>query len=262
MKYFGAVKLGVKELLAYRFEVTFWGIIALFHLAIWYFIWRAVFSHTGTEIIGGFSFKQMMGYYVISMIVDYMTFSGIDNDITEGVRTGTLFKDVIRPFNLYYMYFSEHFGYKLLAAGLQGIPLALVAIFLAGVTTTPVYLLLFFISLAFALVLKFSFSYLFGLLAFWLTKTSGLFRIKNGIQNFLQGVIIPLSLFPAGVQAALAFLPFPYMVFVPTQIFLQKYTLTESLVKIGIQIIWVLALLAIISYVWQRARKRFEVVGT
>ncbi len=262
MKYFGAVKLGIKEILAYRFEVTFWGIIALFHLAIWYFIWQAVFSHSGTNIIGGFSFKQMMGYYVVSVIVDYMTFSGIEADITESVRTGTLFKNVIRPFNLYYMYFSQHFGYKLLAAAVQGIPLALVAIFLAGVTTTPIYLLLFFISLAFAFLLKFSFSYLFGLSAFWLTKTSGLFRIKNGVQNFLQGAVMPLSLFPAGFQAVLAFLPFPYMVFVPTQIFLQKYTLIESLAKIGIQIIWVLALLIIINYVWQRARKRFEVVGT
>ncbi len=262
MRYIAAIKLGLKEILAYRFEVSFWGIIALMHLAVWYFVWSAVFGYAGTTVIRGFTFQQMMGYYIASIAVDHFTFTDVDQDITESVRTGTLFKDIIRPFNIFLTYISQNVGYKILVAITQGIPLALIAIFVVGIKTTPIHFVLFMVSLALAFLLKFSFAYLFGMAAFWLTKTGGLFRIKNGVQKFLAGAVMPLSLFPAGAQAVFAFLPFQYMTFVSVQILLQKYTIAESIIKILIQILWIVIFYAIVSYVWQKARKRFEVVGT
>ncbi|MBI2041228.1 MAG: ABC-2 family transporter protein [DPANN group archaeon] len=262
MKYLGAVRLGLKEAISYRFETAIYGVVAFIRIGIWYVIWGAVFAAMGAETIRGFTLSGMINYYVLAAIISWFTWSYIDSDITEGVRNGSLIIDVLRPVKFFFLYLSIIAGHKIMRIFVQAIPMALVAVLLFKLSTSPIYFFLFVISILIAMFIAFSFSYLFGLSAFWLTKTGGLFRIRRGVQGLLEGQLVPLSLFPAGLQSIFAFLPFQYMMFVPAQIFLQKFTLAESLEKITLQLIWAIIIYSLAAIAWRRARKRFEAVGT
>ena len=208
MKYLSTVKFGIRESLAYRFEIILWFLIAVANIVVVYFLWQAIFSINGAAQIRGFTFDGMMAYYVIAIIVSWLTFNNLEMDFAEHVRTGALFNRIIRPASLCWQYILWRLGDRVISILLQSIPMALIAILIFNLTTTSTYFILFLISLTLAVFLSFLFSFLFGMSAFWLIKIGGLVRIKTGIEDLVSGFIIPLTFFPAKVQTLLAFLPF------------------------------------------------------
>jgi ABC-type uncharacterized transport system permease subunit len=65
----GIIKSGFKLGLAYRFHF-FVGLIRIpIALVIYYFLWASIYAYNSTPVIKGFTFQDMITYYVMSMIV-------------------------------------------------------------------------------------------------------------------------------------------------------------------------------------------------
>lgn len=72
------------------------------------------------------------------------------------------------------------------------------------------------------MVLAFEFDFAIALLAFWLVQANAFKYMLQYVVFFFAGALLPLDLFPKAIEAIANVLPFRYLAFFPSQIFLEK----------------------------------------
>ena len=99
------------------------------------------------------------------------------------------------------------------------------------------------------------------MIAFFTTYIFGMLMAKDALLSFLTGQLIPISLFPLGVQKVFEYLPFSSMVYTPVMIYLGKYTGQELVFVLVRQFVWVVLLYILGSIIWNKVTKRLVVLG-
>jgi len=255
-------RISFKELLAYRFEVATWVFIGPISLAVYYFLWKAIYSYTGVDVIKGYTFNELISYYILIQLAGMFVWTALDSKISEFVRRGTLVVRLARPITLFKSMFLEEIGGLGFVAAVQAAPLLAIGAAFFGLKFTGwLPLTLAALSFALAVILNIIFVFFVGLSAFWVTRYSGIKHVRNGIVVFLGGGVIPLAYFPKIWQNIFNFLPFQYMLYVPIQIYLGKYVGLSALYVIAAQIFWIAFFYALIQLVWARAMAHFSAVG-
>lgn len=261
-KEFEIFKIGILNKVVYRFDTLIWALSMPLFFLVYYFLWHAVFSYTGQELIRGFTLNSMLLYFLISTAVGTLTYCFVDEKLAEDVRRGTLAPQLMRPISYLKYQFLQDVGDRVFASTAELVPMLIIALFLIDITfPSLLYFGLFVCSLILTLLLVYFFTYFFGLITFWVKQYRGLRRIRDGIAWVLSGAAMPLALFPPAIITISHFLPFQYMRYVPVQIFLEHYTLSETFRLILIQFTWVIIFYLLIRLVWARALKTYSGVG-
>jgi ABC-2 type transport system permease protein len=73
--------------------------------------------------------------------------------------------------------------------------------------------------------------------------------------------MFPLDLLPAPVFHALKFLPFYYQMYFPAAIFTGRLSFADAESGLGLELGWVLVLLALTEFLWRRGLRRHTAVG-
>lgn len=255
----GLANVGIKIAMRYRWEAIASVFTTPISLIIYYFLWKSVFAYTGAPVIRGFTFPEMVSYYVLSMIVGFVTWSEVDKWIENDLIHGWMVRGMLLPIGIVPWYLSFETGINAYNLISQMIPVFLIGIIFFSLPLVPIInLAAFALSLVLAFLIYFGMAYLLGLGAFWMRRITGLRRVRRTLIAFLGGSFIPLAFFPAGLQTISHFLPFEYARSVPILIYLQRAPLVQSL---AIQLIWVIVLYIIIHFIAKRAMKRFVSVG-
>jgi len=261
--YCAQLLMGFKTALRYRFNFVVSLLTVPLSVLIYYFLWSSVFAYTGKAVIRGFSFEEMIGYYVVSMIVGMFVWVDIDKWIAEDIRKGNLIVDLLRPMT----YIAQCVWFEI-GINSFGILLNLVPVFIIGfvffnLAVAPLHVFgIFFVSLALGFMIAFLMSFLVGLTAFWFKEIAGLRRVRRTLTVFLSGGMIPLTFFPESLQRVFEFLPFQYIRYTAINVYLQKYSLPGMFVQLAIQLIWVLVLYWIVYALWNIAVRKFSGEGT
>jgi ABC-2 type transport system permease protein len=261
-----ARKYGWVGLTAARSNVAYLGEVAtriIFLSVILYIflqLWRVTYAETGAAQLGGLTLAQMLWYLMMTEAIT-LSVPNVGIDVDQDVRTGALAIQLIRPISypLYRLW---------TALGEQAVRLimnvavgtVLVLLLVGPISFSIDGLLIFLLSVPFALVLTFLGPFLIGLFAFWLEDTSGLRLIYSRGAMILGGMLIPLELFPEALQAILRALPFASMVYGPARLFVKPDLafLADLLVRQGIAIVIYGILVAI---VYRSAVKRINANG-
>ncbi|HIH14088.1 MAG TPA: hypothetical protein HA224_02425 [Nanoarchaeota archaeon] len=258
----GAAKLGIKEAAVWKFDMLVWIIISLVSLGTYYLLWTAVYGFSGQGVIAGYSLRELITYFVLSEIVQTLTWTSIIMDLSQKIRRGTLITQLARPINFLYYHFWMNFGSRGLQFLIYCIPMVLIGALLFGMKFTGwTNLALFSASAGLAMVLNFALSAFIALGAFWLTSYHGIRWAYMGLFSIFSGFIFPLTFFPQFWQKVFSFLPFQYIIFVPVQTYLGKYGIFGALGNMLIQIVWIIILMTAISFIWRRAMKSFTAPG-
>ena len=80
---------------------------------------------------------------------------------------------------------------------------------------------------------------------FWTISGQGINRIVPMLGNLLAGNVVPLGLFPAGIRQVLRALPFASMLDAPLRILVGAVNLQQALELVGLQMAWLIGLLAL-----------------
>lgn len=120
---------------------------------------------------------------------------------------------------------------------------------------------LFLASFVFAYFINWLLAALLGLCAFQTISMGPMIAVKGYLIKLLSGSIIPLWFFPKGFQKILECLPFVGIYQVPLGIYIGKYTMEEIFFRIGIQMLWVLALLAGFIFLQKKMADRVLIQG-
>ncbi|MCX6708875.1 MAG: ABC-2 family transporter protein [Candidatus Woesearchaeota archaeon] len=255
-------KAGIKVWSAYRFEGIVMMLSTPISLIIYYFLWKSIYAYMGTATVGGFAFPEMVNYYILSMIVGFVTWSEVDKWMENDLIWGRMITGLLKPISFITWYMSFEIGINLMNILWQMIPVFLIGFVFFGLRTTTAFnTIAFLISIVFAFFIYFGMTYCLGLTAFWLKRIAGLRRLRRATLGFFSGSFIPLTLFPAWSQTIFHYLPFEYTKFVPITIYLGTITKAMIIKSLAIQLLWIAIIYFIAHLIWKRAIKRYASVG-
>lgn len=251
----------MQAMLAYRFQVWTYIIMQCLMMIAVAFFWRAVYG--GTEVSHGVTGDTMITYTVVSTLMGSLYWMGVEDRITDAIKSGSIATDMIKPINLFTLYLAEDIGTIAVNFFISTLPLFIVGVLLFGlpVPASGGHFLLFLLSYILGWGINWTFSALFALMSFSAIDMGPAFAIKYHFVNMLSGAVIPLWFFPEWLQKALYCLPFVYMFQEPLSMFIGKYDIGECLIKLGIQAVWFIALTLIFVFAQKRATRRILVQG-
>jgi len=255
------VRIGFLNMLAYRARYYVGVLTYLFNVAVYYFIWRAVFQQSATVV--GLSLDEMITYVAVGWTIRSFYFNEIDRDIAGQVQEGRLAMNLIRPVNFQTVMVFDAAGQSAFRATLFTLPIAVVVALLFHVRP-PVSLtagLLFVISAILSFFLVAGMNFLVGLIAIRTKSIMGILRAKYLVLELLSGLLIPTTLFPEPLRSILLASPFPHINFTPATLYLGKATGGTAVRLLLEQAGWTVALLLLGQWAWTRSRHRITIQG-
>lgn len=252
-----------KEWAAYRTHMVVSLFVGPVFFLVQVFIWQAVFA--GRDTINGQTLPQILTYYGVAAVINYLIFDSADWNLQMLVHTGRFLTFMLRPFSHRFFAFAQKVGHRLLGLWVEFIPVYLLFLLVFKIPLIPARPFWTVISILLSFWMLFLINYCIGLTAFWLTKTEGMRRMFQIFRDILAGVFIPLTFFPDFLQKVFFFLPFQYITYVPIQVFMGSYRLggiTFSIPEIvGLQALAVLIMWLISEILLQLGIRKFTGVG-
>ena len=262
-KYRHVFLVGLQSNIVYRWNFAVRSFFSLFQLAVVFILWGA--AYRGATTIGGFSLHDTLTYFVLLLVLQFLIGAfQEDYQISEEIRNGLINQFLLKPVNYYAYRFSIFVSARLVSGALVFIPLLCALPFIHGdltLTFEPWRIALALPALIMSALIQFTIAYCFGMLTFWFLDIQGFVILSFAIETLLGGQIFPLDLLPAKIFAAAQYLPFFYQMYFPAAIVTGRLG-TESIGRgLGIQLFWVLTLLALAQLLWTRGLRRHTAVG-
>lgn len=204
--------------------------------------------------------SQLSAYYVALLTVQLMTVSYEHHTFANGIYAGELNNDLLRPHPVVLGVLGTNLALRIWHL-LAGLPLIILAALLLRVSFDGRAVLLVLPALALALALRFLFTYLLALSAFWTERTHGVVGFGETLIFLLGGSAAPLALFPAPLHWMGESLPFRAMLGFPVEI--ASGTLTMAAIQRGYiwQVLWLVVITLIVTWVWRLGIRRYSAIG-
>ena len=264
--YLPFAKSEIQRVLAYRLSFLAFILGDILQVSVGFYLWNAIFNSSSDTIINGFTKEQMLTYVIISFITTIWIAGGTEWIVGGEVQSGEIAINLIRPINYQMRLLFQALGGLLLQILVICIPIGVVATAimhfgygqaLPSLSNIGLYVISAFMSF----IIWFLFNFCFGLMAFYVTYMWGLNMLKETLVRFISGAIIPLAFFPMWFQKFLGFLPFSSINYVPVMLYLGKFTESETLKAIGLQLLWIVLLFALSNVLWKKAIKKLTIMG-
>ncbi len=270
-KYKAFMKTGLLNVFAYKFNIFSWMLVVASSLLCMFFLWQSVFQNSPTDVINGYTFKELISYTIIINIFAFTVGGGETQDaIREEIRKGQIAMSLIKPISYRLRFVFTTLGSLIASDLIIGFPVLAVATVLLGangfmeIPALEVFLLnlLFFLAAQlFAQLLYDCIDYIFGIICFYTMASFGLAQIKDVIINFLSGMLIPIAFFPEAAAKFINYLPFVGMAQNPALIYLGRMDMGEAVAAIGMQIVWLIVLEIFAHFFFERAIKIVTIQG-
>jgi ABC-2 type transport system permease protein len=245
--------------LVYRAGCFIWVINAAFPLvmmAIW-------ISLAQDGPIAGYSAADFAAYYLAAILVRRVTGCGIVLEIENLVRTGELSSYLLRPLGVVHHFLARVLTLRMLDAPVIAAIVAAAVLLIPGQQfdlSVPT-LILFALACVIGFAFEFFSQYVIGGLSFWITQAHGVNAAFLLAKSLLGGYIVPLALFPPGLQAVLRLLPFQSSVALPVEILTGRLSLESALGGLLVSAVWVVGIGLAGRWLWRVGVRVYTAVG-
>ncbi|MBI4484245.1 MAG: ABC-2 family transporter protein [Acidobacteria bacterium] len=255
LTYLEFARVGFVNILAYRLRYYTGVLTYSINVAVYYFIWKAIYAHSSE--IEGFDLSDMITYVAMGWVVRSFYFNNIDHDLAVQVMEGKIAMDLIKPVNAQLMYVSEAMGESCFRLFMLSLPTLVVLSLVFPLKGPADWRLLpaFFASVVLAFFLVALVNFLVGTCAIRLKSVLGLLRAKHFLIEILSGLLIPISFFPGWAQRLMDFLPFQFIAYGPLLIYLGKRDAAGVARTLALQLLWV-GILFLLGHLWWRSSIR------
>lgn len=253
-------KIATKNVFAYRFDFFTNIIFAYITLFAFYFIWHSIYGFSGKDIIEGYTFSQIITYFVLANVTMSILWNDVDDKVGRQIRKGKMTRALLYPMDYIFRNLFGSMGGKLMVILLQTLPVFILGILLFKISFSWASLIYLPVMLL-AYLINYILCFIVGTSAFWLKENRGLISIRQAILGFLAGSIIPLAFLPPVLQKVSWYLPFQYTSSIPINTFLGKYDLAMLFKIMAIQIAWIVVLYIILRILWNSGVKKYTGAG-
>jgi ABC-2 type transport system permease protein len=184
-------------------------------------------------------------------------------DLADRIRSGDVAVDLARPVDVQLGYLAADVGraaYQLLP---RGVPPLLVGALTFGLTMPSTFrpYLVGLLSVLMAIGISFGCRFLVNLSAFWLLDIRGAMTVYVVLGNVLGGLFVPVAWFPPWLHAGAEATPFPSMLQTPADLLTGRVLGSAALDRLGVQALWLVAILITGRVVFRRATRRLVLQG-
>ncbi len=261
-KYAYAYSLSLQNVLQLRSSLLMDRIGGLALITTLYFFWSALLG--SSERFLGYDRAQMLSYVLAMNVLRSFVFTGRGWEIVREISSGRISGALVRPIDYRAYCLSLDLGAKSVHVAAAGLEVA----FLIWIFSAPVYLparaetwALFAAATALSSLVFFLLEFMVASLAFWTSESAGpLFCFELFVQ-FAAGAFFPLDVLPQGLQTALKLTPFPTLLFLPLQIYLERIPLSQALQVLLLQGFWCVLLLLLSSKLWRLGLDNYAAEG-
>jgi ABC-2 type transport system permease protein len=240
----------------YRAELLFWvlsGTFPLILMGLW-----AEAAQSGQFQLGP---TELVQYFLAVFLVRQFTVVWVIWEFEREVVEGKLSPYLLQPVDPVWRHFFSH-----VAERFARLPFAflLVGLFLwlypdAAWWPSGWNLLLATVAIVLAFCLRFVIQYTFALMAFWTERATALEQFWFLLYTFLSGMVAPLALFPDAVRAVVLWTPFPYLIYFPASLLVNR---PEHVAQGFLaMLLWGGLFFAINRWLWRQGLRQYSGMG-
>jgi ABC-2 type transport system permease protein len=271
-KYINIFRVSLIERMAYRGDFLLGTVLRFFPMITTILFWQSVYtgaaldrSEGSDHEIAGYTQHEMIAYLLLVHISRmFSSMPGLSATISLSIRDGTLKKYLLQPLDMIGYLVSYRAAHKVAYITTSALPYAGLFIACAGyfdglpsLPTIGVYLL----TLILAFVVGFFFECAMGMVGFWFLEITSLLWVVNTVNFFVSGQMFPLDLLPGWCVFVLKCLPFQYLAYFPTAVFLGKVQGAALWQGLMAQVAWALALIVLTRWLYSRGLRHYGAYG-
>lgn len=232
----------------------FWGIVRTMIFDAFYR------SSSGAQPL---SHDQAIAYIWLGQAMLLLTILNVDADVAAMIRSGSVAYEMTRPVDLYTLWFSRALSGRAAPLLMRSIPILVIAVWFFGLTA-PVSLragLLFLLSAPMGLLTAAALITLMTISLLWTISGEGISRLAPGAIFVFSGIVVPLPLLPDWAQRIAEALPFRGLIDTPFRIYLGELHGAAAVRALLLQLVWLMALVAVGRFALSRGVRRLVVQG-
>ncbi len=266
------LRISLEERLVYRGDFALGTLMRFLPLVTQVFLWGAIFqavrSEDGSGTIAGYSYREMIAYYLLTQISRaFSSMPGLASSIALQIRNGEIKKYLIQPVDLIGFLLLNRIAHKLVYYVVAAGPFALVFYLCRGYfdgwpdATT---MLAFLASLVMAFLMGFFLEATLGLVGFWFLEVSSLLFIYMLFTFFLSGHMFPIDMLnalPGYWGAIVRAIPLQYLAYFPAAVFLGKIQGADLAWGLGLQLFWTVFFIALCRVTFHLGVRRYGGYG-
>ncbi len=260
-KYFQLISVTIAQMFSYRLSFILWRFRNIFNLLFVYFLWTSVFINRPSVFT--YTQNQLVSYIVLINLLSSLVLATRTIDVGADILSGDIMNYLLKPFSFFKLIISRDAGDKLVN-GIFSIAEIIILLIIfkphVFIQTNLASYIVFFISLAIGIIIAFFISLNLSFLAFWVNEIWAPRYIYTILVWFLAGTFFPLDILPKSIYTILLLTPFPYLIFLPSKIYLTGFSPT-MLVLIGLSLIWCFILFFITKKIWNAGIKNYSAYG-
>jgi ABC-2 type transport system permease protein len=240
----------------YRAELVFWvlsGTFPLILMGLWVEAAQSDrFDLSPTELV-----QYFLAVFLVRQFTVVWVIWEFEREVVEGRLSPYLLQPVDPAWRHFFSHVSERFARLPFAFLLVGLFLLLYPY--AAWLPRWDNLLLGLLAVALAFCLRFLMQYSFALAAFWTERASALEQFWFLLYTFLSGMVAPLSLFPDAVREVVLWTPFPYLIYFPATLLINRpENVAQGFVAM---VLWSLAFWGLNRWLWRQGLKQYSGMG-
>ncbi len=190
----------------------------------------------------------------------------VDGEILSAIVNGEVAYEMVRPTDLYTMWFTKNVATRLSRLVLRCGPVLLVAFLLPPPygLSLPVSVgafAAFLVTTALAMGNAVAYVMLLYVFSFFTVSPMGLRMLMMSLTEFLAGGIVPLPFMPPVLQKILAFSPFGAMMNVPLRVYSGHIAGQELWISMALQVFWLIAMVLMGRGFMRRACRKLQIQG-
>ena len=268
--YRGVLRARWRETLQYRLAALagfgtqcYWGLLRLMILAAFY--------QSGPADATDFSFAHAVPYVWLGQALLSLFPFRLDGELADGVRTGSVAGELLRPIDLYSYWFWRMTAWRLAQAAPRCLLMLVVAVGVLPLVGLDEWALtapasvgagaLYLAATALALLLGVAVTAVLISMMFWTVSSEGAMYVLPAIVWFGGGLVTPLPLLPDGLAAVLGYLPFAGLMDIPFRIYVGHLAGAEALAHLALQVGWLAVLVVLGRVLLARGLRRVVILG-
>lgn len=261
-KYLLTFSISLQQTLQYRTSLLIDRIRSLALILSLYFLWSALLQNQ--ESFLSYSRAQMLSYVLGMSLLRALVFSGRTWETISDIATGKISSYLIRPIHYTAYCLAKDSAYKLISFLSAILEVALLILVLQAPLYRPHHIetaLIFLLSVAGAYLLYFFLQTLVLTAAFWTAESWGPLFCFEILLQFSAGAFFPLDVLPEAVQRVLHAFPFPYLIFFPLNVYLERLSPAVMLQGLALQWMWCGIAFLLSQWAWNKGVESYCAEG-
>jgi ABC-2 type transport system permease protein len=189
------------------------------------------------------SFPQVVTYVWLGQAMLGL-FPSAESDVRSMMRSGTVAYEMLRPLDLYSLWYSRTVATRVAPTLLRAVPLLLLTGLFFGLQAPPSWASAagWVVTTLAAVLLACAVSMLLTISLLWTISGDGISRLAPSVIYVLSGMLVPLPLYPDWAQSLLKLLPFGGLIDLPFRVYVGHIPPEQLGAVLAHQVAWTLAL--------------------